>query len=452
MMSRVKDSIQSAFTYEALSPGGRRKSVSSRVVREDSHVRGNKHQSLQANAEDLMRNMSVCAWAVRKHLDYVANFSFNARNENTELNATLERLMQEDSRPSRCDVAGKFSREKMFRIAEARRTIDGDCLLVKLDDTRMQGIQSDLIKDPDKKLPDEQWINGVLVTGSGRPLAYSIHTRKGYSTKQYDRRINAPNAIHYGFFGDRFAADQVRGVSPLTTALDPLRDLKESLELAQARAKVAQIFAMTIGRESGDQIVTPDESEPSGYSIDLTRPQLVQLAPGETAKFLESNTASTGFESFTQLVIQLALTAVDIPYSMFDGSRSTFYGGRAEWLQYITSCQDKRADQIEMRRNYTVWKLQTWIRDGRLVLPRGMRISDVAFEWIAKNSTPWWDKGKETRGDLAAIQAGLDTPQRICSEKGMVFEENLDAIAKANEAAQARGLTLSFMPPKETNT
>ena len=445
-MSNAIGRVQSAFTYEALSPGKRRKRVSSIVTREDKHVRGTKHRALQANASDLVRNMSVCAWAVRTHLAYVSAFTFNMKTDNNDLNNQVERLMEIDSRPSRCDVAGKFGREKMFRIAEARRVVDGDTAMVMLDDGRLQGLQADLIRDPELIPPDEDWINGVLVTRFGRPLAFGVHQRHGYSGSTYDRRINADNVIHYGFFGDRFAADQVRGVSPLVAALDPLRDLKESIQLAQARAKVAQIFAMAITREAPDAIGDPDSEDPTNYAVNFDDPQLLDLAPGDDAKFLDSRTPSTEFQAFTVLVIQLALTALDIPFSMFDGSRSTFYGGRAEWLQYLNSCQDKRADQIEMRRTYTVWKLRTWIRDGRLVLPRGMTIGDIEFEWIPNNSTPWWDQGKESRGHIAAIKAGLDTPQRICSEKGTTFQDNIDSIAKAAEYAKSKGVAVDFAP------
>ncbi|WP_218933624.1 phage portal protein [Rubripirellula lacrimiformis] len=446
MIRSTIDRAKSAFTYEALTPRGRRKRVSSIVTREDKHVRGNKHRALQANASDLVRNMSVCAWAVRKHLDYVSCFTFNMKTANVELNTEIERLMAIDARPSRCDIAGKFGREKMFRIAEARRVVDGDTALVMLNDGRLQGISADLIRDPDKVLPGEDWINGVLVTGFGRRLAFGVHQRHGYSGRKYDRRINATNVIHYGFFSDRFAADQVRGISPLVAALDPLRDLKESIQLAQARAKVAQIFAMAITRDAPETIGDPDDEDPTNYAVDFDDPQLLDLAPGDDAKFLDSRTPSTEFQAFSVLVIQLALTALDIPFSMFDGSRSTFYGGRAEWLQYLSSCQDKRADQIEMRRVYTVWKLRQWIRDGRLVLPIGTTISDLDFEWIAANKTPWFDQSKEARGHVAAIKAGLDTPQRIAAEKGGVYEENIDAIAKASEYAKSKGVAVDFAP------
>lgn len=442
------------FQYDAIRPRGRRRDPGSRVTREDHLMRGNQRNALQANAADLCRNLSLAAWMVRRHLDYVSQFTFHSRTDNADLDTQIEALMEEDARPSNADVAGKFSREKLFRIAEMRRVLDGDTLLVKLDDGRLQGIQADLIADPGEKLDGEQWINGVLVTRVGRPLAFGVKYRTDYATETFDRRINSTNAIHYGFF-DRYAADQVRGVSPLVPALNPLRDVYENFDYALAKAKVSQLFALAFYRDAEESVVEPqsesdvaqdEEYEPqeARYKVDFGKgPVQLDLDPGDRAEFLESKTPSTEFQNFTQLVIQVALKALDIPYSFYDESHTNFFGSRAAWLHYERSCRDKRDDQIELRRSYTIWKLQTWIRDGRLVLPRGMRISDLYWEWQPRGM-PWWDPSKEVRGHVEAIAAGLDTPQRVCKQGDTDFYDNINEIAKAQAYAASKGVVLKF--------
>lgn len=364
--------------------------------------------------------------------------------------------MAEDNRPANADVAGKFSREKLFRLAEMRRVLDGDTLLVKLNDGRLQGIQADLIEDPADKKDDEEWINGVLVTAVGRALSYAVKVRKGYTESKPDRRIDSTNAIHYGFF-DRYAADQVRGFSPLVAALNPLRDVYENFDYALAKAKVSQLFALAFYRDAvepwddtEEEITTAvDESGnevqvTTGYKVDFGKgPMTLDLNDGDRAEFLESKTPSTEFQSFTQLIIQVALKALDIPFSFYDESHTNFFGSRAAWLHYERSCRDKRDDQLEMRRNYTVWKLRIWIRDGRLVLPAGMTISDCTFEWQARGM-PWWDPSKEVAGNVAAIGAGLDTPQRICKAADSDFYDNIDQIAEAQAYAKSKGVELKF--------
>jgi len=456
-MAGLLNRIQSMFGYDALEPQGRRKKISRAVYREDYHTRGNKHRGLQASSADLVRNMSLAGWMVRRHLDYVAQFEFHGRNENEAINRQIETLMLEDSRPSRADISGRFTREKLFRLAEARRVLDGDTLLVKLRDGRMQGIQADLVRDPNRIPQNEQWINGVLINGFGRPLAYGIHKRDGYSSTEFTRRVNATNLIHYGFF-DRYAADQVRGVSPLVSALNPLRDVYENFSFALAKAKVSQLFAMAFYRDSPDSVL-PVEADPEQGTIDADGDSIeeprgfqafvksdtryIDLNPGEKAEVIESKQPSTEFQNFTQLVLQVALKSLDIPFSFYDESHTNFFGSRAAWLHYERSCKDKRDDQIEMRRNYTQWKLQSWIAGGRLVLPTNMRQSDVLFEWVPRGM-PWWDPSKEINGHIAAIKAGLDTPQRICRATGTDYFDNVDAISKALAYAEQKGVPVEF--------
>jgi capsid protein len=446
----------SAFKYDALEPRGKRRAVPTTSTREDYFVQGSKHRSLQSNAADLSRNMSLAAWMVRRHLDYVSQFNFHARGESEDLNDTVERLMREDSSPARTDIAGRFGREKMFRLAEMRRVVDGDTLLIKGADGRMQGIQADLIKDDNvDKQVDEEWINGVLVTAVGRPLSYAIHQRKGYTDTKYSRRIDSTNVIHYGFF-DRYASDQVRGISPMVTALNPLRDVYENFDYALAKAKVAQLFALSIYRNASETPSDDDdadfacdetdeaaEQDQDPYKFDLTKPNILDLAAGDRAEVLESNQPSNEFQNFTTLIIQVALKALDIPFSFYDESHTNFFGSRAAWLHYERSCKDRRDDQIEMRRNYTIWKLRTWVQQGRLVLPPGMTVYDVAFEWVPRGM-PWWDPSKESKGNIQAIAGGLDTPQRVCQTTDTDFYKNITEIAKANAWAEKHGVKLTY--------
>jgi capsid protein len=462
MFKTVNRVLGTRFGYDALTPRGRRREVSSVVTREDAKVRGSKHRKLQETASELQRNLSLAGWMVRRHLDYVASFKFRSRTQNEELDKTIERLMEEDSRPNAADVAGRYSREKMFRLAESRRVLDGDVAIVKLADMRMQGIQADLIRDPQGNAikTGEQWINGVLITKVGRPLSFGIYSRRDYAQTEYTRRVDAKNVIFYGFF-DRYASDQVRGVSPLVAALAPLQDVYENLTYALAKAKVSQLLAMAFFRESGTSIgdissvvgagVAPDDdeidqdvAEPRRYEVDFGGgPQVFNLDPGDRAEFIESKTPSTELQNFTNLVIQIALKALDIPYSFYDESHTNFFGSRAAWMHYERSCKDKRGDQIEMRRQYTVWKLQGWIASGRLVLPAGVRLIDLVWEWVPLGM-PWWDPAKEISGHVAAIKNALDTPQRICRSTGTDYFENVDDIAVATEYAKKAGVAVEF--------
>jgi len=456
-LANVANRLASFFSYDAIESSGRRKAITRQPTREDALLTGSKRRKLQETAADLSRNLSLAAWMVRRHLDYVSQFEFHGRHEDDRLNDKVERLMWEDSRPSQCDVAGRFNREKMFRVAEARRVLDNDTFLVKLRDGRLQGLQGDLIRDPAGEGRTSEIVDGVRLGRYGRHLSYAAHKRESNNKVVFAKWLAARNVIHYGFF-DRYSNDQVRGVSPISSALNPLRDVYENFDYALAKAKVSQLFAISFYRNAEDGIGYGEEDEagplgdedgdgedePQGYKVSFADgPIQLDLDPGDRAEFLESKQPSSEFQDFTKLVIQVALKALDLPYSFYDESATNFFGSRAAWLHYERSCKDKRDDQIELRRNYTVWKMQGWIKSGRLTLPRGMTIADYDFEWVPIGM-PWFDPLKEINGTLQAIKGGLDNPQRACRSTGSDFYDNVDAIAKATQYAEAKGVSLEF--------
>ena len=130
-------------------------------------------------ARDLYRNFSVAAWAIRKHLDYVSTFNFQAMTDNPELNDELEKLIAWYSRPMNCDAAGRHSLRRMISLAEARRVIDGDLFFVKLADGRLQPIEGDRVRDPGATRDENaDYIHGVKVGSGGVLKSIAIHKRR----------------------------------------------------------------------------------------------------------------------------------------------------------------------------------------------------------------------------------------------------------------------------------
>jgi len=121
-----------------------------------------KRKNLQLNTQDLQRNFPIAAWAIRRHLDYVSCFNFQAKNKDAGLNRDIEALMSWYSRPANCDVAGRHSLRAQTRINEALRVVDGDMATVTYQTGHLQGIESDRIRDPDKirKDDDRDWETG----------------------------------------------------------------------------------------------------------------------------------------------------------------------------------------------------------------------------------------------------------------------------------------------------
>lgn len=450
------------FEYDALTPRGRRKAAPARITREDTELKGGKRVRLQANARDIAKNFTIAAWAIRRHLDYVASFSFNPMTGDRGLDKELQLLMKIQSRPFNCDRGGRNSREKMFRLLESSRVQDGDMLMVRLRDGRTQLIESDLIGDPTGKdkvdTATYEWVDGVQIDYAGFPRQYGIFKRSaGGNSREFARTVPLANAHLYGFF-ERGAADQVRGVSPIVAALNQFRDVYEGIGYSLVKMKISQLFALALLRKP--EAASLDHELPTEDAVDGTEadqgksrefdlsggPTLLDLDPDEDVKPIESAVPGTSFASFTDIVIMVALKSLDIPYSFYNERFTNYSGSRTAWLHYERGCDDKRADQIEARRRWTLWMMQRWMADGLWTPPSGKSIADINFDWIPRGM-PWWKPSEEIVGDLKAIAGGLDNPQRVVHERdrGDVFD-NIDSTLTVIKYARERGMEMLGEP------
>jgi len=458
-----ESTVASSASYEALNPAGKRRSVSGRIRSEDQVLTERKRDRLAGNAMDLHRNAVLFAWAVRRHLDYTTLFDFQPCNADEGLNNDLRALMERDSRPEHCDVGGRHSWNRMRRLAEVRKILDGDCGLLQLRSGHLQGVESNGIRTPRQKRRDaKQWTNGVKVGPGRRALAYGLTERLKDNTIR-ERVVRASQLMLLGCFEGRF--DQVRGVSPIAGALNEFRDIYETRDLIQSKVKLDQVFGVAFTRDSGaadlgddltltgadenGQLPADDENGRAGYEIGQGI-RGFDLDVGEGLELLQSKNPSSQTQDFLQLSIAIAIKALDLPFNFFDEAHTNFFGSRAAWIQYERACQSKREDQLELHRRYTLFRLRRWLLPasfngtGELVLPSSMGVADLRWKWVPRG-IPWWKPQEELTTDLMAAAAGLKDFQQICDERGLgIWRDNIATIAAQMKQAQADGITLAF--------
>ncbi len=431
--------------YDVATDTKHRKPASPQNMGEDKVLDPRKRAKTIGASRDAIRNFSVAAWAVRKHLDFVTMFDFHVRTEDKTFNQEVEGLIEEWKRPANCDIAGKHHFDRFLRMAESRRVVDGDIGIIKLRGRHLQAIESDRIRQPDnrdRRKDRERWTHGVKKNKAGRHLAYSIWKRgvsgRGY---EFEKTIPAGNMMLHGFY-DFF--DQTRGISPITSSINTFGDIMTGLNLALIKAKISQLFALLITRGDGEGFAQKDENDE--YVVNFgAGPMMLDLDEGDTAEFLESKNPSSEFQDYMELSIAIALKALDIPYSFYNESFTNFFGSRAAWMHYERSCISKRKDVAELLRQITVFLLTSWIVEGKLKLPRGMTLATMPFHWVPVGM-PWWKPSEEIRGDLDAIAAALTTPQDVVRKRGQGdFFDNVDKIKTAKEYAEQAGVSLSWV-------
>jgi len=459
--ARIVRAASRAFGYDAVESSGRRRAPKTKTLDEDRQLTARKRRILSATTRDAARNFAIAAWAIRKHLDYVSTFKFQAKTPDRPFNAALELVLEDLGKPHNFELTRRHPLRRAVRLTEACRVKDGDVLWVKfapaagLNRGKVQVIEGDRIVDPPNlnRREREEWRNGLRLSPAGITRDYGISYRDQSGTGfTRHRQIPAGNAFLHAFY-DRF--DQGRGISPVAAALNWFQDTYEGFEYGLAKAKVAQLFGLKITRDGdtpfhGPGTATPtvdansDGVEDSGYEVDLGKgPFQLDLNPGDDAEFLESKTPSAETVDFLKLMVAVALKSLDIPFSFFDESFTNFYGSRGGLIQYQKSCRTKIADIQELLNAWTAWRLGLMVADGSLQLPPGQLFDFLTWEWVP-DGVPWWDPTKEVRGSAMAVAAAFDNPQRVCREVGTDVFENIDKTAEVLDYAREKGVPITF--------
>ena len=461
-----------SFGYDATEDLGRRKAPVPLLRSEDDELPIYRRNQVISLGRDIRRNFSLAAWAVRCHLNYVSRFRFRSMTGNRDLDKRINELVAWCGKPENFDASRRHGLRRFTRLVEAGRTVDGDVLPVKLANGRLQAIEGDRVRTPiSYGLPSappplsadllKRMKFGVVTDDAGAPLAYAVN-RRGPAVRMgpdiinpanaftFERLVSARNCIHVGYF-DRF--DQTRGVSPLAAALNSFRDTYEGFDYALAQAKVTQLFALAIKRNSlrSIQAFAEGEEGPTNYrkSLDFNRgPVLLDLDPGDEAQFLNSQNPSDNWQAFMQNVIAVALKSLDIPFSFYDESHTNYSGSRGAWLAYDQSAEDKAEDLREFLDRWCAWRLGMLIYQGVLELPAGMDpVRDLRWQWIRRR-VPWIDPLKEIQAAKLEVDAGFNCTPGIAELVGEDAYELADRQADYLAYRKALGLPpLGALPP-----
>lgn len=430
-----------ALAYDSAETDTKRRVPSTRLKSVDNILTPTKRKRLVSSTRDIVQNFSIAQWAVKRHLDYNSSFSFQPRTGDDGLDKELVHLMEWYENPFNCDISGRHSFCQMIRMAEERRVVDGDVFLVKMASGHLQAIESDRVRtDAMGNSSSEDTIHGCKVTRGGRLRSISVHSRTPSGGYEFERNVRAGNVYHLGYF-DRF--DQIRGVSPLASAINSFRDTYEAADYALAKMKVSQLFGLAFYRENPDEFGAAASSDESGYDVDFGKgPVMLDLDPGDRAEFLESKSPHQEFQSFMETMIGVALKALGIPFSFYAENFTNFFGAKSAAIHYEKSCKSKRATLRELLDRITFWRLGLFMEDRELSLPAGMELSELTWEWV-HDGTPWWDPSKEVRGDVLAIASGLKTRSQVIKERhGRDFRDVVDQLAREEQYIKDAGITV----------
>ena len=439
----------SSLGYEAVEDRGRRQAARTDLRSEDHILPSGKRKKMVATARDVVRNYVTAGWMVRCHLDYVARFEFQSRTGDDALDEAVEAFIEKVGRRGNFEVTGRHSLDMGLRMQEARKVLDGDIFIQKLASGMVQFIEGDRVRTPEGGLPagevqeGDGIVQGVLVNPAGRMKAIAVCKRNTGGGYTLDRVIPARNVWQQAYWDTTYRVDQVRGVSPLAPGLNSIQDIYEGIDLAMAKAKVAQMFGLVFYRqkveeqegwakraaqvdaeadteegdvEGGEAAASVEDDE--RYDVDPgSGPFKLELDDNDRAEFLSTNTPEQELVNFLMFVTDLALKCLDIPYSFYDPSKANYYNKKADIQQYENSARSKREQNRCWLNEWTFWRLLGAILSGELVLPAGKTIHDLSWDWVP-TGMPWVDKLRDMKADTMAMEANLDSEIRIARRSG----------------------------------
>ncbi len=450
--------------YDAIRPKGTRRPIYISSRSEDRELTRADRTALVSAARDLLRNAPVASAALRRHLQYVANYRFRASTSDRDFNDALERRVALWTRRENCDAAGRSGFGELMRVVEACRVLDGDVGLVKRADCKLQVVEGDRIRNPrDVGEASDEWIHGIKVDLDGRAVAYSIWARGSGGVMIPEKEIDAADFCLIAY---RVRRDQARGVSPFAPVVGAISQLNDCYEYALAKMKLEQqvglVSKTSTGRlagfnDRGDDSAANEEAEKRAKAFFGDDTLYLALGTEDSVEFVSSNTPSQNFQTFTQAITRQIYMALDLPYSFYDGSQLTFAGNKGEYEQYLDAVSIKQEPVLEtLDSMFFDWLLPNWLSDPSDPIHSfwraGLTSDDLRGRvgWRGAG-LPKWRLCERVKETILAIDAGLMNPYVCADEYGESVAQNLADLKNLVADAKEKGLELPYAKTDAVN-
>lgn len=394
-------------------------------------------------------------WAVDFHCLNTTSFGFRPMSDDQGFNAALQEFY--DYFNETCDIAGRYRFEELWDVWEHRRVLDGDVLVVMLDDGRLQTIQSNWIVEDSS---DVNCVQGLYLDPYGKTTGYHVE-RQTTRGQRVCYNIPAKYADFIAYYD--YEVDAYRGVSPLLSSLTGYQDLDEILVDMYSKIKLESRLGLAIKSKKSELGYRPTElAQPAtagggevvgtvdanGNVVTGRRRQQLKMdemvnilrlgANDELSNFMQTS-PSTTFQQFFLMAVQAVLKPLGIPLTIYQENLSNYYCSRAAYGLYQNYIKDIVYGNWQRYTKYFRWRLAVADRNGEFKLPRGMLASQVPFAFMPEIHSVL-DEDREAKGDQMQIRMGFSTPQKMAAKRGESYYDNIRDTAKAIAYATEHGV------------
>jgi lambda family phage portal protein len=313
---------------------------------------------------------------------------------------------------------------------------------------------------------------GVVMTKWGFPLAYHMMLRLQQWDVEYPEVVPARDAIGrkqvlHVFDG---LAGQVRGITPLASALKVVRQFDNLSDATLQSALIQAIFAATIQSDAPTndvlQALQDDDEQGVGAGnmdnlldakagwyentkIDLGRGgKIAHLFPGEELKFNGSATPNDNYEAFARMLLREIARGLGVTFETLTGD---YTGATYSSVRMATS--ETWPTTLYRRKHiaapiphavYCGW-LDEEIERGDISFPGG--IDNFRQKIEAATKADWRGPPKPQADDLKTQTAhegyramGVMSDEQICAELGQDWEDVYEQRAREKTLREKLGL------------
>lgn len=381
-------------------------------------------------------------------------------------NRAIERAFAKWARKGTCEVSGLMSFNDLCKLAMKAVARDGEVLIRRIRNAKVNDFGYALqILDIDRletsyngKLANGNIVRmGVEIDSFGRPVNYWLRTRHpgesvpGGSAPIQREAVPADQVFHLYILT---RPEQRRGIPWMHAAIESLYHLGE---LNQSALVAARKGADTLGF-----FVTPDGQPPMGDEdgdlppIEVSAPGTWDTLPdGVDLRTYESKYPSEVYGIFHKDCLRAVSSGLNVAYNglgndlegvNFSSIRAGVLEEREVWMDVQQWAIDSLLIPL-----FDEW-LKMALLKSAIVMENGSALPATKYDKFSAHNWqgrrwPWVDPMKDIESAIAAIDAGLDSPQRIAAQQGRDIEDVLDDIAAFQQMVSERGITLGTSKP-----
>lgn len=275
--------------------------------------------------------------------------------------------------------------------------------------------------------PARNILQGVERNAWGRPIAFHVyksHPGDPMGTRLETKRVSA-EFMHCIALMKRL--HQVRGLSVFASAMSRFEDVKDYEESERIAAKVAASMTFQIKKGSGEQ-----------YGADLGGQAILQdgvpirelrlapgaifddLLPGESIESLGTDRPNPNAATWRKEQLRAAAGGIGVSYSSLSLDYNGTYSAQRQelvekWGSYLMLAERFIALCVRPQRMRFV---EACVLSGRLRLPRGWTLRDLAASTYVRPVMPWIDPLKEAYARGEAEDRGWVSPQQNTLQYG----------------------------------